>query len=212
MIDKAVIVTPSSLVKVRTCHMCLTCASHVPAPPPGTLTEECFAPFQNWHNEIAKWLGGRVHPLSIDSGSKEDIDRKLVSFMCQHGRRMATPILIISYETFRLHATVLHSGKVGVVICDEGHRLKNCENLTYTALSQLKTARRILLSGTPIQNDLLEYFSLLHFVNTGILGTTSEFKRRFENPILRGRDASATEKDTALGLTRLAELADLVNK
>ena len=52
----------------------------------------------------------------------------------------------------------------------QGHRLKNCENLTYTALSQLQTQRRILLSGTPIQNDLLEYFSLLHFVNTGILG------------------------------------------
>ena len=52
----------------------------------------------------------------------------------------------------------------------QGHRLKNCENQTYTALSQLQTQRRILLSGTPIQNDLLEYFSLLHFVNTGILG------------------------------------------
>lgn len=167
---------------------------------------------QNWHNEISKWLGGRVHPLSIDSGSKEEIDRKLSSFMCQHGRRAVTPILIISYETFRVHATVLHSGKVGLVICDEGHRLKNCENLTYTALSHLQTPRRILLSGTPIQNDLLEYFSLLHFVNTGILGTTSEFKRRFETPILRGRDAFATDKETALGLARLAELAELVNR
>ncbi len=153
-----------------------------------------------------------MHPLSIDSGSKEDIDRKLSAFMSQHGRRAATPILIISYETFRLHAAVLHSGRVGLVICDEGHRLKNCENLTYTALSNLQTRRRVLLSGTPIQNDLLEYFSLLHFVNAGILGTTKEFKRRFETPILRGRDSSATDKETALGLARLAELADLVNK
>jgi len=48
--------------------------------------------------------------------------------------------------------------------------LKNSENQTYAALSQLKTKRRILLSGTPIQNDLLEYFSLVHFVNVGILG------------------------------------------
>lgn len=132
--------------------------------------------------------------------------------MTQYGRRSATPILIISYETFRLHASVLHSSKVGVVICDEGHRLKNCENLTYTALSHLQTPRRILLSGTPIQNDLLEYFSLLHFVNTGILGTTSEFKRKFEGPILRGRDAFASDKETALGQERLAELAALVNR
>ncbi len=171
-----------------------------------------FSSYQNWHKEIVKWLGGRVHPLSIDSGSKDEIDKKLSSFMCQRGRRAATPILIISYETFRLHASVLHAGGVGLAICDEGHRLKNCENLTYTALSQLQTPCRILLSGTPIQNDLLEYFSLLHFVNTGILGTTSQFKRRFETPILRGRDASASDKEIALGKERLGELADIVNK
>ena len=57
---------------------------------------------------------------------------------------------------------------------------------------QLKAKRRVLLSGTPIQNDLLEYFSLVHFVNEGILGTAAEFRKRFENPILRGRDADAT--------------------
>ena len=134
--------------------------------------------------------------------------------MCQHGPRAAMPILIVSYETFRLHASVLHSGGrgVGLVICDEGHRLKNCENLTYTALSRLSARRRILLSGTPIQNDLLEYFSLLHFVNEGILGTTGEFKRRFEGPILRGRDAFASDKETQVGRERLAELAELVNR
>ena len=75
--------------------------------------------FQNWHKEINKWLSGRVHPLSIDSGSKDEIDRSLTIFMNQHGRRSPTPILIISYETFRLHAHVLHSRKVGLVICDE---------------------------------------------------------------------------------------------
>ncbi len=66
-----------------------------------------------------KWLSGRVHPLSIDSGSKDEIDRSLTVFMNQHGRRAPTPILIISYETFRLHSHVLHTRKVGLVICDE---------------------------------------------------------------------------------------------
>ncbi len=78
---------------------------------------------QNWHKEIVKWLNSRVHPLSIDSGSKDEIDRSLTTFMNQHGRRAPTPILIISYETFRLHAHVLHSRKVGLVICDEVNKL-----------------------------------------------------------------------------------------
>ena len=41
------------------------------------------------------------------------------SFMQQDGRRVYQPVLIISYETFRLHAGVLHKGSVGLVICDE---------------------------------------------------------------------------------------------
>ena len=62
----------------------------------------------------------------------------------------------------------------------QGHRLKNSENQTYQALVNLNAERRILLSGTPIQNDLLEYFSLLHFVNRGILGVLNRVDRTLE--------------------------------
>ncbi|NXP68691.1 RAD54 protein, partial [Chloropsis cyanopogon] len=167
---------------------------------------------RNWYNEVEKWLGGRIQPLAIDGGSKEEIDRKLVGFMNQHGLRVPSPILIISYETFRLHAEVLQKGSVGLVICDEGHRLKNSENQTYQALNSLNTPRRVLISGTPIQNDLLEYFSLVHFVNSGILGTAQEFKRHFEMPILKGRDADASEAERHKGEERLKELISIVNR
>mgnify|MGYP002717821235 CR=1 FL=1 len=181
-IEKAIIVAPSSLVK-------------------------------NWQNEIKKWLGGRLNSLAIDGGSKNEIDNNLRSFMHTiKGRRCVNPILIISYETLRLHANVLHDGEVGLMICDEGHRLKNMENQTYHALNKLNAKRRVLLSGTPIQNDLLEYFSLVHFVNQGILGTAQEFKRKYETPILRGRDAAASDRDHQIGKERLEELIAIVNK
>uniref|UniRef100_A0A3Q2G2S0 DNA repair and recombination protein RAD54-like n=1 Tax=Cyprinodon variegatus TaxID=28743 RepID=A0A3Q2G2S0_CYPVA len=167
---------------------------------------------RNWYNEVAKWLGGRLSPLAIDGGSKEEIDRKLVNFTSQRGSRAPTPILIISYETFRLHANVLHRGKAGLVICDEGHRLKNADNQTYQALNAMDAQRRVLISGTPIQNDLLEYFSLVHFVNAGILGTAQEFKKRFELPILKGRDADASNRDRQEGEEKLKELIGIVNK
>ncbi|KAM5126507.1 DNA repair and recombination protein RAD54-like, partial [Mantella aurantiaca] len=167
---------------------------------------------RNWYNEVSKWLESRIQPLAIDGGTKEEIDRKLVGFMNQHGSRVPSPILIISYETFRLHAEVLHKGSVGLVICDEGHRLKNSENQTYQALNSLNTSRRVLISGTPIQNDLLEYFSLVHFVNAGILGTAQEFKKRFEVPILRGRDSEADLTDREKGEEKLKELIAVVNR
>ncbi|XP_015743898.1 DNA repair and recombination protein RAD54-like [Python bivittatus] len=167
---------------------------------------------KNWYNEVIKWLGGRIQPLAIDGGSKEDIDNKLVGFMNQRGLRIPSPILIISYETFRLHAEALKKGSVGLVICDEGHRLKNSDNQTYQALNSLNTPRRVLISGTPIQNDLLEYFSLVHFVNSGILGTAQEFKKHFEVPILKGRDADASEAGRQKGEERLKELISIVNR
>uniref|UniRef100_A0A1I8IDR7 DNA repair and recombination protein RAD54-like n=1 Tax=Macrostomum lignano TaxID=282301 RepID=A0A1I8IDR7_9PLAT len=167
---------------------------------------------RNWANEFAKWLGQRVRTLAVDNGGKDDIDRDLAAFMQSVGRRVAHPVLIISYETFRLHAAVLHRGSVGLIICDEGHRLKNSENLTYQALAAMRVERRILLSGTPIQNDLLEYFSLVHFVNRGILGTAAEFRRHYEAPILRGRDAGATDAEKARGEERLKALLEVVTK
>lgn len=85
--------------------------------------------------------------------------------------------------------------------------MKNSENQTYQALVQLNCQRRVLLSGTPIQNDLLEYFSLVHFVNMGMLGTAAEFKKKFEGPILRGRDADATETDQKNGEAKLQEVS-----
>jgi DNA repair and recombination RAD54-like protein len=58
----------------------------------------------------------------------------------------------------------------------------------------------VILTGTPIQNDLSEYFALLNFANPEYLGSKLDFKRNFETKILRGRDA------------KLKELSGLVNR
>lgn len=63
------------------------------------------------------------------------------------------------------------------MLCDEGHRLKNGDSQTFTALNSLSCKRRVILSGTPIQNDLSEYFSLLNFSNPGLLGTRNDFRK-----------------------------------
>eukprot|EP00042_Codosiga_hollandica_P055647 m.784613 g.784613 ORF g.784613 m.784613 type:complete len:463 (+) comp59157_c0_seq4:552-1940(+) len=77
---------------------------------------------------------------------------------------------------------------------------------------QLKTKRRVILSGTPIQNDLLEYFSLIQFCNPSMLGTVAEFRKKFENPILAARDSCASDVQLKLGQERLEELATIVNR
>ena len=63
-----------------------------------------------------------------------------------------------------------------MIICDEAHRLKNDKTLTTQSLAKLACRRRILLSGTPMQNDLEEFFAMVDFTNPGLLGDASQFR------------------------------------
>ena len=60
--------------------------------------------------------------------------------------------------------------KFNMIICDEAHRLKNATVKTSTAITELAISKRILLTGTPIQNNLMEFYSLADMANPGILG------------------------------------------
>ncbi|KAJ2480917.1 DNA-dependent ATPase protein rad54 [Coemansia sp. RSA 2320] len=169
---------------------------------------------KNWANELVKWLGStKISPLACDNkGTKEKITASLRQFISARGRMIIHPVLIISYETLRTYIKVLGSAPVGMLLCDEGHRLKNSASQTFQALNSLQVERRIILSGTPIQNDLSEYFSLLNFTNPGLLGSTQEFRKKYELPILRGRDSLATDAEQQAGDLKLTELNGIASK
>lgn len=169
---------------------------------------------RNWANELVKWLGkDAVTPFAVDGkASKDELTTQLRQWSVASGRAVVRPVLIVSYETLRLNVGELCNTPIGLLLCDEGHRLKNGESQTFEALNGLNVSRRVILSGTPIQNDLSEYFSLLNFANPSLLGTRMEFRKQYELPILRGRDAAGTDADQQKGNERLAELLALVNK
>ena len=169
---------------------------------------------KNWANELIKWLGeGTLTPFTVDGrASKTELIRELRQWITATGRNITRPVLIISYESLRLYSEYLQSHEVGLLLCDEGHRLKNDESLTFVALDALNVKRRVILSGTPIQNDLTEYFSLINFANPGLLGTKAEFRKNWEVPILRGRDALSTEQEQTVSDQKLSELGAVANK
>ena len=169
---------------------------------------------RNWANELVKWLGpDAIQPFAIDGkATKEELTQQLRQWAIASGRAVTRPVIIVSYETLRLNVAELKNTQIGLMLCDEGHRLKNGDSQTFTALNDLNVSRRVILSGTPIQNDLTEYFSLISFANPGLLGTRQDFRKKYELPILRGRDAAGSEKDREKGDTCLRELLDVVNK
>ena len=163
----------------------------------------------NWAAEIKKWLGAaRLEPLVVEGGDKE-AKRMFEDWALPRQKRWT--VLVTSFETLRANADVIASctGGVDLLVCDEAHRLKNVRGDTQTvaALRRLRCDRRVLLTGTPIQNTLGEFFAVMDFACPGLLGDATQFRKIFSGPVERSRDKNATEEERRLGAARGEELA-----
>lgn len=78
-----------------------------------------------------------------------------------------------------------------VVVVDEAHQLKEEESMLCAALSGVKTRRRLALTGSPLQNNLMEYYSMITFVRPFLLGTPAEFKSEFVSVIEQGQSQAS---------------------
>ena len=101
-------------------------------------------------------------------------------------------------------------GGPDLVICDEGHLLKNEKSAINAAVNRIKTPRRIVLTGTPLQNNLNEYYEMVNFVQPNLLGTRKEFLDKFVNPITNGQHSDSTKEDILLMKKRSLVLNNLL--
>ncbi|OBT85773.1 hypothetical protein VE02_05840 [Pseudogymnoascus sp. 03VT05] len=158
----------------------------------------------NWKKEFRSWLGNFNIGVMVADGKI-----KLTDFT--HGASYS--VLIVGYERMRSIAEELGQGAgVDLVIVDEGHRLKKENNKAAQAIKGLSTLKKIILSGTPLQNDLTEFFVMVDFLNPSLLKSASSFKKNFETPILRSRQPNASERERELGEARQAELSEMTQQ
>ena len=137
----------------------------------------------NWAKEFDKWLGSASHPkrLVVKRGGEEGLHQIRVFGQDNSSHHS---VLILSYDIFRLNVEHFQGIASRLLVVDEGHRLKNTAgSLTLTALESVHCESRLLLTATPIQNVLSDFYTISNFCNPGVLGELSEFRRDFERPI-----------------------------
>lgn len=115
-------------------------------------------------------------------------------------------LVVASYDIVRKDIAFFGQIHWNYVILDEGHIIKNGKTKCSQAMKQLIANHRLILSGTPIQNNVLELWSLFDFLMPGFLGTEKQFCSKFSRPILASHDAKCSAKDQEAGALAMESL------
>ncbi|KAL1880772.1 hypothetical protein VTK73DRAFT_5157 [Phialemonium thermophilum] len=113
--------------------------------------------------------------------------RRIVDKVVEHGH-----VLVTTYAGLQTYSDILLPVEWGYAVLDEGHKIRNPNTTITVNCKELRTVNRIILSGTPMQNNLTELWSLFDFVYPMRLGTLVSFRNQFEIPIRLGGYANAT--------------------
>jgi SNF2 family DNA or RNA helicase len=137
----------------------------------------------NWANECRKFAPG----LKVLTHVGNQRNRELSNFSYYD-------LVISTYHTVRQDSIQLSSFRFHYIICDESQMIKNPSSKLYNALVTLQSDHKVVLTGTPIENSLTDLWSQINFVNPGLLGTLSFFKRSFVQPIEKRGNEEREEK------------------
>lgn len=117
-----------------------------------------------------------------------------------------TDIVITSYDICRNDVESLAKYNWNYCVLDEGHIIKNSKAKLTQAVKRVVANHRLILSGTPIQNNVLELWSLFDFLMPGFLGTEKVFLDRFAKPIAASRNSKSNSKEQEAGALAIEAL------
>jgi TATA-binding protein-associated factor len=140
----------------------------------------------HWYYEILKY-SDNLRPV-LYAGNARERTRLQQQFQ-------RYDVVVTSYEVVRNDIASLESMSWLYCILDEGHVIKNAKTKLTKSVKCIRAQHRLILSGTPIQNNVLELWSLFDFLMPGFLGSESSFNDRFSKPILSNRDGKGKNSE-----------------
>lgn len=135
----------------------------------------------NWESEIKKFSPKLKVGIYYGNFRNRDIIKK-------------SGVILTTYGTIRNDIEIIRDYDFDVVILDESQNIKNVNAQTTKAIMLLNAKHRIALSGTPIENNLSELYSLFRFLNPSMFGTMEEFNNFYAIPIQKENDQEAIEE------------------
>lgn len=135
----------------------------------------------NWESEIKKFSPKLKVGIYYGNLRNRDIIKK-------------SGVILTTYGTIRNDIEIIRDYDFDVVILDESQNIKNVNAQTTKAIMLLNAKHRIALSGTPIENNLSELYSLFRFLNPSMFGTMEEFNNFYAIPIQKENDQEAIEE------------------
>ncbi|PKA51093.1 putative chromatin-remodeling complex ATPase chain [Apostasia shenzhenica] len=153
----------------------------------------------HWAYEIEKYIDKSVMITLQYCGSAQE--RNLL-----RGQFDKCNIIIASYDIVRKDIDFLGKLVWNYCILDEGHIIKNSKSKITLSVKQLKAEHRLILSGTPVQNNVLELWSLFDFLMPGFLGTERQFQSTYGKPLLAVKDSKCSAKEAEAGVLAMEAL------
>ncbi|XP_054654807.1 TATA-binding protein-associated factor 172 isoform X1 [Dunckerocampus dactyliophorus] len=153
----------------------------------------------HWVDEVGKFCAKEyLNPLHYTGPPTERM--RLQHQVKRHN------LVVASYDVVRNDIDFFKNIKFNYCILDEGHIIKNGKTKLSKAIKQVAANFRVILSGTPIQNNVLELWSLFDFLMPGFLGTERQFAARYGKPILASRDAKSSSREQEAGVLAMEAL------
>ncbi|GKT45220.1 lymphoid-specific helicase [Colletotrichum spaethianum] len=148
----------------------------------------------NWMDEFEKWCPEiPVVLFHGDAKQRAKIKREQLDPNIKNGMPTKKfPVVCTSYEMVLRERATLAKFQWAFIIIDEGHRMKNFESKLFQELENFTSATRLLITGTPLQNNLRELWALLHFLMPGIFKDWEAFEEWFNFDDLQ--DEEGTEE------------------
>lgn len=134
----------------------------------------------NWQDELRKFAPQLTYYTYY--GQQRDL-----------GEALKQQLILTTYALVRNDIEQFREQQFHYVILDESQNIKNLQSQTTQAVFLLNGKHRLALSGTPIENNLTELYSLYRFLNPAMLGSLDDFNRQYASPIQHGADKEATE-------------------